>query len=136
MHGLAKSLHTIFTFPGPYFSLLPKTGHHENKLLSFANQRYIGELADREFRQTGLHDGKVVSAQTGDLKRENVYNGDVLNTTSRIQNECNKYQRNCLVAGTLKERLKDTKGFCWESLDTVTLRGKETEVELFSLERS
>jgi adenylate cyclase len=85
-----------------------------------------------EFK-AGLHFGKVVSAQIGDLKREIVYNGDVLNTTARIQNECNTYQRDCLVSGTLMNRLKQKNGFQWERIDAVTLRGKETEVELFSV---
>ena len=85
-----------------------------------------------EFK-AGLHFGKVISAQIGDLKREIVYNGDVLNTTSRIQNECNKYKRNCLVSGTLMKRLKQINGFQWEKIAVVTLRGKETEVELFSV---
>jgi len=85
-----------------------------------------------EFK-AGLHFGKVVSAQIGDLKREIVYNGDVLNTTARIQNECNKYQRDCLVSGTLMNLLKKINGFQWEKIDAVTLRGKETEVELFSV---
>ena len=85
-----------------------------------------------EFK-AGLHFGKVVSAQIGDLKREIVYNGDVLNTTSRIQNECNKYQRDCLVSGALMIRLKQVNDFEWERIDAVTLRGKETEVELFSV---
>ena len=85
-----------------------------------------------EFK-AGLHFGKVVSAQIGDLKREIVYNGDVVNTTSRIQDECNTYQRDCLVSGSLKDRLSQIKGYKWEKIDTVTLRGKETEVELFSV---
>jgi adenylate cyclase len=85
-----------------------------------------------EFK-AGLHFGKVISAQIGDLKREIVYNGDVLNTTARIQNECNKYHRNCLVSGALMNRLRQTNGFLWERIDTVTLRGKETELELFSV---
>jgi adenylate cyclase len=85
-----------------------------------------------EFK-AGLHFGKVISAQIGDLKREIVYNGDVLNTTARIQNECNKYQRDCLVSGALMNRLKQMNGFQWERMDAVTLRGKETEVELFSV---
>ena len=85
-----------------------------------------------EFK-AGLHFGKVVSAQIGDLKREIVYNGDVLNTTSRIQNECNKYNRDCLVSGTLLNRLTGINGFKYEKVDTVTLRGKETQVELFSV---
>src|SRR5262249_51255040 len=59
-----------------------------------------------EFK-AGLHFGKVISAQIGDLKREIVYNGDVLNTAARIQDECNKYGRDCLVSGILMNRLKE-----------------------------
>ncbi len=118
-HGLKDSncLKTFFMFQE---SLLK---HSEDYLKNFG--------VKPEFK-AGLHFGKVVSAQIGDLKREIVYNGDVLNTTARIQNECNKYQRNCLVSGSLKNRLKQN-GFQWERIDAVTLRGKETEVELFSV---
>jgi adenylate cyclase len=97
---------------------------------------YFKNFGVKPVFKAGLHFGKVVSAQIGDLKREIVYNGDVLNTTARIQNECNKYQRDCLVSGTLMNRLKQINGFQWERIDTVLLRGKETEVELFSVERA
>jgi adenylate cyclase len=85
-----------------------------------------------EFK-AGLHFGKVISAQIGDLKKEIVYNGDVLNTAARIRNECNVYQRDCLVSGTLMQQLKSVGNFQWEKLDTVALRGKGTEIELFSV---
>jgi adenylate cyclase len=94
---------------------------------------YLKNFGVKPEFKAGLHFGKVISAQIGDLKREIVYNGDVLNTTSRIQNECNKYKRDCLVSGTLMNRLKQGNGFQWERMDAVTLRGKETEVELFSV---
>jgi adenylate cyclase len=96
-------------------------------------ERYFKNFGVKPEFKAGLHFGKVISAQIGDLKREIVYNGDVLNTTSRIQDECNKYQRDCLVSGKLMNRLKQRNGFQWERMDTVTLRGKETEVELFSV---
>jgi len=97
------------------------------------SENYLKNFGVKPEFKAGLHFGKVISAQIGDLKREIVYNGDVLNTTSRIQNECNKYQRNCLVSGTLMNRLKGINGFQWERIDAVTLRGKETELELFSV---
>jgi adenylate cyclase len=119
-HGLKNSncLRTFFMFQE---SLLRNS---ENYLKKFG--------VKPEFK-AGLHFGKVISAQIGDLKREIVYNGDVLNTTSRIQDECNKYQRTCLVSGALMNRLKHMNNFQWERIDAVTLRGKETEVELFSV---
>ena len=119
-HGLRNSncLKSFFMFRE---SLLRNSGN------------YFKNFGVRPEFKAGLHFGKVVSAQIGDLKREIVYNGDVLNTTARIQSECNKYQRDCLVSGTLMNRLKQINGFQWERIDAVTLRGKETEVELFSV---
>ncbi|MFL5787649.1 MAG: adenylate/guanylate cyclase domain-containing protein [Flavisolibacter sp.] len=119
-HGLKNSncLKTFFMF--------------QESLLKNRDSYFKNFGVKPEFK-AGLHFGKVVSAQIGDLKREIVYNGDVLNTTARIQNECNKYHRDCLVSGPLMNRLKLMNGFQWEKIDTVLLRGKETEVELFSV---
>ena len=96
-------------------------------------EQYFNNFGVRPEFKAGLHFGKVVSAQIGDLKREIVYNGDVVNTASRIQNECNTYQRDCLISGELMNRLDPSHGFQWERMDAVLLRGKETEVELFSV---
>jgi adenylate cyclase len=119
-HGLENSncLKTFFMF---------QERLHRN------SAKYLNDFGIRPEFKAGLHFGKVISAQIGDLKREIVYNGDVLNTTSRIQDECNKYQRDCLVSGILRNRLQQRNGYVWEKIDTVTLRGKETEVELFSV---
>ena len=97
------------------------------------SENYLKSFGVKPEFKAGLHFGKVISAQIGDLKREIVYNGDVLNTTARIRNECNKYQRDCLVSGILMRRLEQKNGFQWERMDAVILRGKETEVELFSV---
>jgi adenylate cyclase len=119
-HGLENSncLKTFFMFRE---SLARNSGH------------YLKNFGVKPEFKAGLHFGKVISAQIGGLKREIVYNGDVLNTTSRIQSECNTYQRDCLVSGILMNRLKLQNGFQWERIDAVTLRGKETEVELYSV---
>jgi adenylate cyclase len=97
------------------------------------SEYYLKNFGVQPAFKAGLHFGKVVSAQIGDLKREIVYNGDVLNTAARIRDACSKYQRDCLVSGTLLDRLQPMDGFQWERIETVTLRGKGTEVELFSV---
>lgn len=86
--------------------------------------------------KAGVHFGKVVSAQIGDLKQEIVYNGDVLNTTARIRDACTTYGRDCIVSGVLQNRLKHLNDFQWEPLENVLLRGKEKEVALFSVVKS
>jgi adenylate cyclase len=103
------------------------------EILLRKSEDYFKDFGVKPAFKAGLHFGKVVSAQIGDLKREIVYNGDVLNTTARIRDECSKYQRDCLVSGVLMNRLQQKNGFKWERIDTVILRGKEIEVELFSV---
>ena len=97
------------------------------------SENYMREYGVRPQFKAGLPFGKVICAQIGDIKREIVYNGDVLNTTARIQKECNTYQRDCLVSGHLVKRLQQSHHFKYEKIDSVTLRGKESEVELFSV---
>jgi adenylate cyclase len=114
----ANCLKTFFMFRD---NLLKNTG------------RYIKKFGVKPEFKAALHFGKVISAQIGDLKREIVYNGDVLNTTARIRDECNKYQRDFLISGHLMKRLKNRNDFYWERIDTIILRGKENEVELYSV---
>ena len=102
-------------------------------ILQKKSEHYLKNFGVMPAFKAGLHFGKVVSAQIGDLKREIVYNGDVVNTTARIRDECNIYQRDCLVSGNLMELLIKQNGFLWERLGSVTLRGKEKEMELFSI---
>lgn len=97
------------------------------------SEYYFNKYGVKPAFKAGLHFGKVISAQIGDLKREIVYNGDVLNTAARIRSECNTYERDCLVSGNLLNQLKPLTDFRWELVNTVTLRGKESEVELFSV---
>lgn len=87
-----------------------------------------------EFK-AGLHFGEVISAQIGDIKREIVYNGDVLNTAARIQEQCNKLKRELLISGALLSEMEISKTYQSEKMTTITLRGKERANELFSLER-
>ena len=95
--------------------------YYENKYGEFPNFK------------AGLHFGEVISAQIGDIKREIVYNGDVLNTSARIQEQCNVFGQELLISGELLQQLDIENEFQSEKLDTVTLRGKENAVELFSL---
>ncbi len=83
--------------------------------------------------KAGLHFGEVISAQIGDIKREIVYNGDVLNTSARIQEQCNKFKRELLISGKLLNKLNIKNEYKSEKLDTVRLRGKDSSIEIFSL---
>ena len=84
--------------------------------------------------KAGLHYGTVISAEIGDLKKEIAYSGDVLNTTSRIQEQCNKFSSELLISGNLMEQLGAVDRFKTEKIDTVQLRGKEHHVDIYRVD--
>ncbi|MFC2083436.1 adenylate/guanylate cyclase domain-containing protein [Bacteroidota bacterium] len=95
---------------------------------------YLSEYGVIPEFKAGLHFGKVISAQIGDLKREIVFNGDVVNTTSRIQELCSDYNRELLVSGDLWSCLKDIpEYFIQENLGKIKIKGKEEEINIYSI---
>ena len=85
--------------------------------------------------KAGLHFGKVITGQIGDLKREIVYNGDVLNTTARLQELCNEYDRDLLISGGLLDQLALPDYLQEEYLGKVKLRGKEEEINIYGIKQ-
>ena len=83
--------------------------------------------------KAGLHCGSVISAQIGDIKREIVYNGDVVNTTSRIQEKCRELGVDLLASADLMERLDLPGGYAADGLGPIELKGKEAPVELYAV---
>lgn len=94
---------------------------------------YRDKYGDIPDFKAGLHFGEVISAQIGDIKREIIYNGDVLNTSARIQEQCNVLKRELLISGMLLNRLDIENEYSAEKVDTIKLRGKENAIELYSL---
>ena len=88
-----------------------------------------------EFK-AGVHTGEVITAQIGELKSEIVYNGDVLNTTARIQAQCNQLGQKLLVSKELMERLSLGPDYGVTELGAIPLRGKAEALELFAVNRT
>ena len=55
--------------------------------------------------KAGFHLGKVTTGEIGDIKKEIIFTGDVLNTTARIQGLCNTYKVDILISGDLVKNL-------------------------------
>jgi adenylate cyclase len=85
--------------------------------------------------KAGLHGGKVVTTQVGDIKSEIVYHGDVLNTAARIQELCNVYGSKLLVSDTLAGKLNLPNYLSLHGLEQVQLRGKEALTGLMTVTR-
>jgi adenylate cyclase len=85
-----------------------------------------------EFK-AGLHYGDVITAEIGDLKKEIVYNGDVLNTTARIQSMCNQFGQRLIASDALVSVLDMPEFIQPHPLGDVELRGKAEPIGLVAL---
>jgi len=74
--------------------------------------------------KAGLHVGEATVGEIGVVKKDIVYSGDVLNTTSRIQQECNRYSVNLLASADLVRRLVLEPAYEARPLGEIRLRGK------------
>jgi adenylate cyclase len=88
-----------------------------------------------EFK-AAVHAGDVITAQIGELKSEIVHNGDVLNTTARIQALCNELGHRLLVSADLMDQLSLGSEYVVEGLGPVSLRGKGQAAELYAVSRA
>jgi len=111
----------------------------------FSMRETIQKLSDRyqekyglvpEFK-AGLHCGPVTIGEIGVIKKDLVFSGDVMNTTSRIQSVCNKFRVNILVSKYLLDLLNlPPHTFIPKRMGIIELKGKRQKVELYTFEES
>ena len=82
--------------------------------------------------KAGIHFGEVTIGEIGDLKKEIVFTGDVLNTTARIQSLCKELESDLLISGVMKELLPHSH-YHYSSKGEIELRGRNKKEELFSV---
>ncbi len=85
--------------------------------------------------KAGLNYGMVTIVEIGVIKKELTYHGDVLNTASRIQGMCKKYNEDCLISKDLFSLFENQKNHKIDFLDKLLLKGKSKYVEVFSVQK-
>jgi len=83
--------------------------------------------------KAGFHYGKVMVGEMGMVKKEITFSGDVLNTASRIQMECNKHQVDLLLSNDLVKILPLPPEMKSQALGDIELRGKQKKVGLSTI---
>jgi adenylate cyclase len=56
-----------------------------------------------EFK-AGFHIGEVTAGEIGIIKKDIIYTDNIINTTARIQAECNNYDSKTLISESLKNK--------------------------------
>ena len=81
--------------------------------------------------KAGYHIGEVTTGEIGIIKKDIIYTGDVLNTTARIQAECNNYDSKVLISKDLYKQLPKKNGFVFNKIGKLILRGKAEPIKLY-----
>lgn len=84
-----------------------------------------------EFRG-GIDLGPVTTIEVGDVKREIVYHGDVLNTASRLLEICKDRSNRLVISGEIGKNIDHKFRQIWS--ESIYLRGKHEPVEAVGLD--
>ena len=103
-------------------------------LIENLKPKYIEKYGVFPEFKAGLHGGQAIVTWVGELKKEIVYVGDVLNTTARIQEDCKRLGKKFLVSEELLKEVTDLKNVKAQFVDETILRGKKKQIKLYSLE--
>ena len=80
--------------------------------------------------KAGLHLGSATVGEIGVVKKDIVFSGDVLNTTARIQGECNRHRVNLLASAALLQHIQMEDAFHALPIGAIPLRGKSEPLPL------
>lgn len=83
--------------------------------------------------KAAIHYGTVTTGEIGDVKKEILFTGDVLNTTARIQSLCNDYNADLLLSEKLLSKLDLSNNYTITPLGEKELKGKDIKVILHSI---
>ncbi|MBL8018455.1 MAG: adenylate/guanylate cyclase domain-containing protein [Leptospirales bacterium] len=105
-------------------------------LFKLARQRASAKYARRyglqpEFR-AGLHFGKVVAGEMGNLRKEVAYLGDAMNTGARMLDAAKRMNRQIVISESAREALDPHLEA--EDLGAHPIRGKQNEMRLYSVD--
>jgi adenylate cyclase len=96
---------------------------------------YLRDFGTLVHCRAGLHCGPVVTGEMGSVKKEIVFLGDTVNTTARIQEFCRQTGDRVLASATLVNLFDLPSGITKRPLGDLRLRGKESDVVLYALEK-
>jgi adenylate cyclase len=81
-----------------------------------------------------LHFGPVIVGEIGDVKRAIVFNGDVMNTTARLEELSRGVDGGFLASRTAMERFGSVLPFAVRDLGRLPIRGRADGIDVFGIE--
>lgn len=103
------------------------------KALASATAQFTREFGAVPRLRGALHAGTVITGEVGGSRRAIVFHGDVMNTTSRIENATRELKRPFLASEDALSRIDGASAYRLEDLGPQSLRGREGQIHLFSV---
>lgn len=100
--------------------------YHATEELEIRRSKYYAKYGVVPLVYAALHAGELIRVEIGDIKSEIVFHGDVMNTTSRILDQCRVFESDLLVSDALLCRLNLPEIFTSDNKGIVKLKGKVT----------
>lgn len=99
--------------------------------------KYLSKYEAVPLFKVGIHCGQVMVGELGKIKRDIAFSGDVLNTTARIQSQCNAKGVSILASKTFADQLRRLPKNCVRvDLGNEPLKGKTVDVSLVTFEKN
>ncbi|NNE28990.1 MAG: adenylate/guanylate cyclase domain-containing protein [Saprospiraceae bacterium] len=86
--------------------------------------------------KAGFHFGEVTSGEIGEIKKDIIHTGDVINTSARIQGLCNSYKVDILLSGVMMSLLNLNGEYKSQRLGESDLRGRDQKIELHTIQEN
>ncbi|WP_452224345.1 adenylate/guanylate cyclase domain-containing protein [Lacinutrix chionoecetis] len=106
--------------------------HFQNRLKK-KEKLYMSKYGIVPKFKAGIHGGKLIITEVGTVKKEIAYHGDVINTSARIQGECNKYNEYLLCSNTLLNDIILKSVYKQEFIGDIELKGKEETLKISAI---
>ncbi|MGC1474154.1 MAG: adenylate/guanylate cyclase domain-containing protein [Psychroserpens sp.] len=103
------------------------------KLLERHSKYYAKNYGLQPFFKAGVHGGKLIITEVGTIKKELAFHGDVINTTARIQDECNKYEESLLISDELLSQVKLKSKYTSKPIGDLLLKGKQERLTIAAI---
>lgn len=104
-----------------------------SRILESKSDYFLNEFNVVPEFKCGCHIGQVIMTEIGQIKREIVYHGDVMNTASRIQDQCSVKQKKMLISEDLFNVLSFDERYLITPIEDIILKGKKSLVKIYSV---
>jgi adenylate cyclase len=101
--------------------------------LAEAAPRFEREFGAAPLVRGSLHFGPIIIGEIGDIKRAIVFNGDVMNTTSRLEQLSREVDGGFLASASAVARLGDAARVVTCERGRVPIRGRADGMDVFGL---